>query len=108
MDSKQLHLVKTWLDFANERNGDAYSQFMGLWIAFNVECYALYSTKANRLRADLNAESGLTAMTESTLPIEGLIQKEGERFKIKIEKPGKIAITVSSRYTENIIFDCFA
>ena len=63
---------------------------------------------ANRRRADLRHDKGLTHVTATSAPAAGSIVHDGKRFRIELKDPGRIVITVSERYTEDIIFEQFA
>jgi len=108
LDDKQQKIITTWLERSRALTDDPYASFIALWISFNAFCYARYSKDANRRRADLRNETGLRVLTASPARAEGTALLEAQRFRLNIEKPGKISIVISERYTEDIIFSQFA
>ncbi len=107
-DLKQRRLIQRWIEFATREDLDAYSQFIALWIAFNAACYGRYFKAANRRRADLKTDTGLDNVSSTPVPLSGTIVHKGERFRLQVANPGRIVITITDRYREDIIFQKFA
>jgi hypothetical protein len=107
-DHKQLCLIRSWIALSREPERDSYARFISLWIAFNAACYARYSEKAQRNRADLRNEKGLADVAEGLIAASGELLKDGSKFKIDLKSPGRIVIQISERYIEEVIFDEFA
>jgi hypothetical protein len=108
LDHKQRHLIDAWMNLATQNDVSPYTQFMGLWIAFNAYCYAYYATEANRGRADIRNSRGLAQAAPEPVAITGSIRETHNRVTIDIESPGPIKITVAPKYTEDLIFAVFA
>lgn len=107
-DQKQLRLISSWIALSGEPGRDVYSRFISLWIAFNAACYARYSKAAQRNRADLRNEKGLSVAPEGSMPARGELVRAGTKVKIDLQDPGRIVIQISERYIEEVIFDEFA
>ncbi|MGD9851214.1 MAG: hypothetical protein AB7T38_08095 [Nitrospirales bacterium] len=108
LDDKQKRLVTTWIDYGTRENSDNYSRFISLWVAFNATCYALYAKYANKNRPDLDKDHGLAKVTSDPEKLAGKIFRESNRVKLEIDRPGKIAITITQKYTEDVIYAKFA
>ncbi|MBI5393872.1 MAG: hypothetical protein HZA91_01095 [Verrucomicrobia bacterium] len=108
LDDKQKRLISAWINYGKAENRDYYARFISLWVAFNAVCYARYATLANRYRADLRQDKGLTSITYQPQQLTGTVVNEDDRIRLQIEEPGRIVVTISRRYTEDIIFSRFA
>jgi hypothetical protein len=108
LDHKQQKIVSSWLQRAMDLSKDTYASFISLWISFNAYCYSQYAAKANKHRADLRNDAGLRNITPDPLRAEGTVRLDNARYRLNIEKPGRILIIVSERYTEDIVFTQFA
>ena len=108
LDGKQQRLISAWIGYGTGADRDHYGRFISLWVAFNAICYALYARVANQNRADLRQDRGLTEATDEPKRLEGTMLFDSGHVKLEIDQPGKIIITVSERYTEDIIYVRFA
>jgi len=108
LDSKQAHLITSWMGLADRPNTDAYTQFMALWIAFNAYCYAYYAHQAQRERADIRKSRGIDGLTSDQQPVAGTIRRFNNRINIDLESPTILKIVIAEKYTEDHIFKAFA
>jgi len=110
LDNKQRRIILSWFERSQDLSSDPYASFIALWISFNAYCYARYAETANKRRADLRIDRGLKEVTSERSRAEGTVFLDSDfgRFKLEIDKPGRISIILSERYTEDIIFSRFA
>lgn len=112
-DQKQQRIIKSWhnLSLGTEDN---YMAFMSEWIVFNAICYNLYHEKAISEKVNLdNKKSQLENIKRnlqsdaSSKEGKATIELKQEKWKIAMNFPERIFLSISRKYTEDIIYDAF-
>ncbi|WP_373515679.1 hypothetical protein [Persicitalea sp.] len=120
-DDKQKKLIKSWHNLSLGSN-DFYMKFMSEWIAFNAICYNLYYKQATIERANIERQKSKRAIRvlnevksipqkihveETTLNIDSEKWSLDLKWSKNLESPPRLFISVSTNYTEDIIFNEF-
>lgn len=112
-DEKQIGLINSWHNLS-AKSADPYMAFMAEWITFNAICYNLYYEKAIIERANIDrSKSKLNKLNQRFNPsIDIEVQKAkvtgtAEKWSVDLSLPERIYISVSTNYTEDIIFNEF-
>jgi hypothetical protein len=109
-DHKQKKLVNSWHSMSLAYS-DPYISFMLEWLALNAICHNLYHEKAFIERANIDRKkSKLKKIQERLVPsaainIESAMVKGTQnKWSLDISMPERLFISVTSNYTEDIIF----
>lgn len=112
-DEKQIGLINSWHSLS-AKSEDPYMAFMAEWIAFNAICYNLYYEKAIIERANIDrSKSKLSKLNQRFTPsIDIEVQNAkvtgtAEKWSVDLSLPERLYISVSTNYTEDIIFNEF-
>lgn len=112
-DEKQKKLINSWHSLS-ESSEDYYMAYIAEWITFNAICYNLYHEKAVMERANIDrAKSKLRKIQErleqstNIVAEDTMLESKNERWNIDIHFPDRLFLSISKRYTEDIIFDAF-
>ena len=112
-DEKQIGLINSWHNLS-AKSEDPYMAFMAEWIAFNAICYNLYYEKAIIERANIDrSKSKLSKLNQRFTPsIDIEVQNAkvtgtAEKWSVDLSLPERLYISVSTNYTEDIIFNEF-
>lgn len=112
-DEKQIRLINSWHKLS-AKSEDVYMSFMAEWIAFNAICYNLYYEKAIIERANIDrSKSKLKKLNQRFNPsIDIEVQNAkiigtAEKWSVDLSLPERLYISVSTNYTEDIIFNEF-
>lgn len=108
LDYKQRQIIDAWLERASAASSDEYTRFMSAWIAFNALCYGLFAQKASRRRPDLSDDKGLEGLTGEVCAEGTIVVRVDGRVRLQLDRPGRIRIDISDRYTEERVFSEFA
>lgn len=110
---KQKMLINSWHSLSDKSN-DAYLAFMSEWIAFNAICYGLYHEKAMSERAELKTRGQkliqIRDRLEKSLRITAelaVVEYDNEKWNLDINLPEKLSLSISKKFTENLIYDRF-
>lgn len=112
-DEKQIGLINSWHKLSS-KSEEPYMAFMAEWIAFNAICYNLYYEKAIIERANIDRSKSklykLNQRFNPSLDIEAQNAKvagTAEKWSVDLSLPERLYISVSTNYTEDIIFSEF-
>jgi hypothetical protein len=112
-DDKQKKLINSWHNLS-EKSDDPYMSFMSDWIVFNAICFNLYNKKAVIERANIDRKkSKLEKINQKFNPNGEIIVENAkisgtyEKWNIDLTMPERLYISVTNKYTEDIIFNEF-
>jgi len=110
-DDKQKKLILSWHDLS-EKSEDYYMAFMSEWIAFNAICYNLFYEKATLERADIDRKKSKIIKLQEMLnenPFFDLkdikLEARDGKWSIDIRYPERLFLSISKKYTEDMIFE---
>lgn len=120
-DEKQIKLITSWHDLS-EKSEDNYMSFISEWIAFNAICYNLYYDKAVLERANIDRKKSkkfLNARSDNEFNNVNISAKISVKeisdndWTLQIDFPERLFperlfLSISKKYTEDIIYQLFA
>lgn len=113
-DDKQIKLINSWHKLSIEAI-DPYMAFMAEWISFNAICYNLYYENAIIERANIDRKKSKLLKIQERLihpspeiKIDNAkIEGTKDKWSLDILMPERLFISISTNYTEDIIFNEF-
>ena len=115
-DEKQIKLITSWHELS-EKSEDYYMSFISEWIAFNAICYNLYYDKAVLERANIDRKKSkkfLNAKSDNEFNNVDISAKISVKeisdndWTLQIDFPERLFLSISKKYTEDIIYQLFA
>ncbi len=115
-DEKQIKLIKSWHQLS-VKSEDYYMSFISEWIAFNAICYNLFYEKAVLERANIDRKKSKKFLTSRTdneqskvnISAKVSVKEVSENdWTLQIDFPERLFLSVSKKYTEDIIYQLFA
>lgn len=115
-DEKQIKLITSWHKLS-EKSEDYYMSFISEWIAFNAICYNLYYDKAVLERANIDRKKSkkfLNARSDNEFNNVNISAKISVKeitdndWTLQIDFPERLFLSISKKYTEDIIYQLFA
>lgn len=115
-DEKQIKLIKSWHQLS-EKSEDFYMSFISEWIAFNAICYNLFYEKAVLERANIDRKKSkkfLNSRNEIEFHKINVSAKISVKeisdndWTLQIDFPERLFLSISKKYTEDIIYQLFA
>ena len=115
-DEKQIKLITSWHKLS-EKSEDYYMSFISEWIAFNAICYNLYYDKAVLERANIDRKKSkkfLNARSDNEFNKVNISAKISVKeisdndWTLQIDFPERLFLSISKKYTEDIIYQLFA
>lgn len=117
-DEKQIKLIISWHKLS-EKSEDYYMSFISEWIAFNAICYNLYYDKAVLERANIDRKKSkkfLNAKSDNEFNNVDISAKISVKeisdndwtLQIDFPETERLFLSISKKYTEDIIYQLFA
>lgn len=117
-DEKQIKLITSWHKLS-EKSEDYYMSFISEWIAFNAICYNLYYDKAVLERANIDRKKSkkfLNAKSDNEFNNVDISAKISVKeisdndwtLQIDFPETERLFLSISKKYTEDIIYQLFA